>query len=552
MLQHISIKHYALIESLEISLGTGLNILTGETGSGKSIILGALGLMLGDRAETRVVQEGKPKCIVEGTFLMDGLGLEPLFAENDLDFFPSTTIRREISAAGVSRAFVNDTPVNLKVLREISLRLIDIHSQHQTLQINDHNFQLDTLDRYAGAAKERAAYAKCFANYSRTQKALDEAHEYERLLRKDREFTEFQLRELEAAGLDSIDEAAMEEEFNMLTNAEEISARLQTALMLLSEGNEPATTNLRLARDGMDALSGYSKTYAELAERLRSVLIETDDIASEIDRLSSKVESDPGRLAELNEVRNSLFKLEQKHGISGLAALIELRENLRAKLKSSDNAAEEIDKLQKQLSEQQKELIAAGELLRKVRKAGQAKFPGEIEKILRSLSMEQARFEVYLEPAEKPTATGLDKIQMLFSANAGKKPEILRLVASGGELSRLMLAVKKITAEASPRTTIVFDEIDTGVSGEVAHAMGNIMRQMARGLQVLCITHLPQIAAKGEFHYKVFKLTDNGVARTDIAALNANDRIVEIAQMLSGAKTSDAALANAKELLGVN
>ncbi len=552
MLQHISIKHYALIESLEISLGAGLNILTGETGSGKSIILGALGLMLGDRAETRVVQEGKPKCIVEGTFLMEGLGLEPLFAENDLDYFSTTTIRREILATGVSRAFVNDTPVNLKLLRELALRLIDIHSQHQTLQINDHNFQLDTLDRYAGAAKERTAYLRCYANYTGTVKALDDAQERERVLRKDREFTEFQLRELEEAALDGIDDEMMEEEFNLLTNAEEISARLQASLQALSEGNEPAAANIRLARDSMNSLSGYSKSYAELAERLKSVLIETNDIASEIDRFTSKVEADPARLAGLNDVRNALFRLEQKHGVSGLAALIELREVLRNNLKSSDSAAEEIEKLEAQLLVQNNELLAAGKALSAVRKKSVVKFPGEIESILKSLNMAQARFEVHLEPADKPTPSGLDKIQMLFSANAGKKPEVLRLVASGGELSRLMLAVKKITAEASPRTTIVFDEIDTGVSGEVAHAMGNIMLQMARGLQVLCITHLPQIAAKGEHHYKVFKVTDNGVARTDIASLNSNDRVVEIAQMLSGAKTSDAALANAKELLGVN
>ncbi len=552
MLKQLSIKNYALIESLEITFGEGLNILTGETGSGKSIILGALGLMLGDRAESRVVQEGKAKCIVEGTFTMEGLDIAPLFAENDLDIFPETTIRREISATGVSRAFVNDTPVNLKVLREIGLRLIDIHSQHQTLQINDHNFQLDTLDRYAGAAAERAVYASHYQQRAATQKKLDEARERERNLQKDRDFTEFQLRELDAAGLDSIDEAGLEEELNMLGNAEDITARLQSVIRALSDGQDPASHSLRSARDAMDALSGFSRAYAELAGRLRSALIEVVDIGTETERLASKVEFDPARLSELNEVQNTFFRLEQKHGVTGIAALIALREALRAALRSSDNVAEEIALLEQHLAVHSKQLIAAAEALSKRRRKALSTFPKEIEQLLKSLNMAQAKFEILLETADKPMPNGMDKIQMLFSANAGRKPEALKLVASGGELSRLMLAVKKITAEASARSTIVFDEIDTGVSGEVAHAMGTIMKQMAGGLQVLCITHLPQIAAKGEHHFKVYKVTEKGVARTDIAALNANDRIVEIAQMLSGAKTTDAAMANARELLSIN
>jgi len=552
MLQHISIRHYALIEHLEIQFDEGLNILTGETGSGKSIILGALSLILGDRAESRVVQEGKQKCVVEGIFKLEGENLIDWFNRADLDYDVQTTLRREILSNGKSRAFINDTPVNLKVLRDLAMRLLDIHSQHQTLQINDSGFQLEIVDRFAETQMELTQYRSVYKAYSESIQKLSRLIAEGLEARKEMDFVHFQLEELESIKLEEIDEESIEESFQLLTNAEDIALRLNSTLEYLSDGDQPAMPALRSAVETMNHIAGFSKSYGELAERLKSSLIELDDVSREIELLAGKVEVDPRELERINELRATIFKLEQKHGISGVAALISLRNEKKQRIEFNDHVEDEIAETESVLKELKVKLITTAEVLSVKRQKKMPSFSVEIVSLLKILNMKQARFEVQFEKTENPTVDGYDRLSMLFSANAGRKPEQLKHVASGGELSRLMLAVKKMSSNVSQRTTIVFDEIDSGVSGEVANSMGRIMKDMAQGMQVICITHLPQIAAKGTAHYKVFKSEENGQTKTGIVRLDENDRIGEIAQMLSGSVTTEAALANARDLLYLN
>ncbi len=461
-------------------------------------------------------------------------------------------MRREILANGKSRAFVNDTPVNLKVMRDLGMRLLDIHSQHQTLQINDPSFQLDIIDRFAETQTEYASYRTLYLEHSRLSKELQKMKEQAREGKNELDFIRFQHEELESAGLDKIDEAAIEESFNMLSNAEEISLKLSQILGLLSEGEQPAVQTLAQAREQMDHIGGYAKSYEELADRIKSTAIELDDIAREVERLAGKSESDPEELARINEIRSAIFRLEQKHGVQGVEALKTLRDELSDRLFSNDDLDERIEKAEKELAQLEAALLKAGQKLHDKRAKALPGFSKEIVAVLKLLNMKQAQFEVLLEMAADPSTDGYDRIQMLFSANAGRKPEQLKHVASGGELSRLMLAVKKLSARATQRTTIVFDEIDAGVSGEVADSMGQIMKEMAAGMQVICITHLPQIAAKGTAHFKVYKSIEKNLATTRIDRLEEASRVVEIAQMLSGARTTDAALANARDLLYMN
>lgn len=550
MLRHLFIKHYALIERLEISLDDQLNILTGETGSGKSILLGAMSLLLGERADLSAVQKGQSKCIVEGTFGVGGMQLEPIFEAHDLDFDPETLIRREILASGKSRAFINDTPVNLKVLKAIGTRLVDLHSQHQTLQINDPLYQLGILDRFAHSADLLEAYRQKYEAWIAASKALGEAKEANQKLRQNIDFMKFQLAELEAAHLDDLDAEELEEQYNLLANADAISSGVSQALEATSEGEVNALAALRTAVEAMRPLSGYAEAYRELSERLASVQIEVDDIARELDQWLNKVEADPGQLAALESRRNSLFSLQQKHGVDTVEALCSLRDALSEEVNRVDGFDEELAQLERDKKAAQEAVAKSGAALSAHRQKHIADLCRGILETVAALNMPDAAFEVKLEPLDKPSPQGMDKAVFYFSANAGHAPAPLREVASGGELSRLMLAVKAMSSKSGQRPTIVFDEIDTGVSGEVAHSMGRIMKQMAAGTQLLCITHLPQIAAKGNAHFKVYKTQVDGRAQTRMSQLAEADRVEEIAQMLSGARTTAAALTNAKELLG--
>jgi DNA repair protein RecN (Recombination protein N) len=549
MLSQLSIKHYALIENLDLQPGKGLNILTGETGSGKSIILGALGLLLGERADMRAVQEGKNKCIVEAVFHIEGMDMQGLFEIHDLDYDAHSTLRREILATGKSRAFVNDTPVNLKVLREIGMKLIDIHSQHQTLQINDPRYQLNVLDTFAGSAHEMSSYQAAYAKYVEARHALEAAIVADQKSRQNLDFVRFQLKELEAAGLEGVDAQELEEELNLLSNADEIAGGLGKSVTALSDDERGASLALRMAIEGLSPLRPYARQYEELYQRLKSAEIELNDVAADLESLLSKVDVDPQRLAKLEALQGKIFALEQKHGVLGVEALRELCKQLQAQVEGVDHFDERLEELRNEERTARDVAVKAAALLSAKRKSVAGPLARSIAELLSSLNMPQAKLELKMEALPEPGANGMDKVAFYFSANAGQKPAPLKDVASGGELSRLMLAIKRLTARNAGRSTIVFDEIDTGVSGEVAHSMGRIMRGMAEGLQVICISHLPQIAAKGSTHFRVFKEIRDGRSITDIALLDKEARVNEIAQMLSGAKTTEAALTNARELL---
>ena len=547
MLTHLSIRHYALIDHLEIDLSDGLNIVTGETGSGKSIILGALSLILGERAEKRVVKAGQKKCIVEGAFSLDAEKWQGIFDDNDLDFEPNSILRREVLASGKSRAFVNDTPVNLKLMREIALELVDIHSQHQTIQLNNPEFQLGVIDAYAKAGEEKKSYDKAFNSYSASQKKLIELENNLAQDKREMDFVAFQLNEFKEINLDQIEEEEMEEEYKMLSNSEEIAQKLHGAVELLSEGDTPILANLKEVGGLMSDISEYSSFYKELNERIKSAIIELDDIASEAQDASGDIEMNPERLAQLDDIRAVIFRLEQKHMVQGVAALKARRDELAQRVSGSEKLEEAIDLLQKEVKEGLESTRKAGEVLTKKRKAASSKFTDSLEDLLGMLNMKKASFELHFEKLDHPSPNGYDRLEMRFSANPGRKPEPLKNVASGGELSRLMLSIKRLSA--SHGRTIILDEIDTGVSGEVAHSMGKIMKEMGSNQQVISITHLPQIASKGQTHYKVFKEESDKSTITRIERLEEKERVVEIAQMLSGAETTAAAMDNARDLL---
>ncbi len=549
MLKHLSIKNYALIESLEIEFDRGLNILTGETGSGKSIILGALGLLIGDRAETRVVQDGMAKCIVEGSFDLTNKSLESVFDKYDIDFEEITLIRREILSSGKSRAFINDTPVKLNVLKDIGMRLLDIHSQHQTIQINDPKFQLSVVDRNAQTAEELKSYQECFQQWKTTRRDLEIARKAATESRNESDFIRFQLNELREANLDTMDAESIEEEYNTLAHAEDITRALSESAGFLSEQENAVLQSIKESKERIDRIAHLAKGYSVIAQRLQSVYIEIDDIVQEIEQMRDGVEADPMQLELLEEKRSIIFRLEKKHVVNGVQELIEKRNELQARLDETDNLEERIAKLENKALTEFQNLAEAGKKLSDKRRKTLDSFSKEIQSVLKVLNMKAARFEIDLIPLEDPSERGFDAIEMRFSANAGRKPEPLKYVASGGELSRLMLAIKNISANSTERKTILFDEIDTGVSGEVANAMGTIMKEMALDLQVICITHLPQIASKGTAHFKVYKRKTSGKENTHIERLNPEERVVEIAQMLSGASTTQAALQNAKDLL---
>ncbi|MCH2215771.1 MAG: DNA repair protein RecN [Flavobacteriales bacterium] len=550
MLAHLSIRHYALIDHLEIDFQDGLNILTGETGSGKSIILGALGLILGERAEKRVVMEGETKCIVEGTFLLDEGKWKPVFQSNDLDFDGQSILRREVLESGKSRAFINDTPVNLKVLREVALDLVDIHSQHQTIQLNNPQFQLDVVDAFAGAQSKKSKYSELFHEYTSLKKRLTILEEKLVNERREIDFVNFQLGELKEVDLDAIDELEIEEEFKVLSNSEEIATKLHGALHLLGEGDTPILNGLKQASDLLADISEYAAGYKELYDRIKSTIIELEDVEGELNSSAEKVEINPDRLSQLEELKSSIFKLEQKHMVSGVEELVKRREELSERLSGTENLESEIEELKIDLDRIYGHLVKAGEALSKMRQSISKRFKASLQELLGMLNMSKARVEIEFTKTAEPQSSGFDQVELLFSANVGRSLEPLKNVASGGELSRLMLSIKKLSAGEGK--TIILDEIDTGVSGEVAHSMGKIMKEMGQNQQVLSITHLPQIASKGQAHFKVFKEEFASRTETRIERLSENERVEEIASMLSGKETTAAAIDNAKELLLAN
>ena len=549
MLISLSIKNYVLIDHLVIDFASGLTTITGETGSGKSIMLGALGLVLGERADVRALRNPERKCVIEGTFDITNLELAELFEAMDVDLEPQTLLRREINKNGKSRAFINDTPVTLSHLRELAMRLIDIHSQHQTLQVSSAEFQLNVIDSFAGSTAKFRQYQKVFAEHKNCLQKLKELEEANRQARQDLDYFQFQASELQSAALETIELSALEEELQTLENAGEIVSALGYSAEVLT--GEPAGTiaTLTEVRNTLNKISGFNSRFKNLADRIQSCLLELKDAAAELENGNLAGETDPQREQELRDKLNAIYHLQNKHGVRTVEELRELQNQFENKIQSSENLEEEIVQVTEQLGKLRNELFKTGEELAALRQEAAKPLTAEIQNILTGLNMAEAKLKIEFLPLEEPTAAGLYKVQLLFQANKGSASELLQKVASGGELSRVMLGIKAVLVKSGNLPTIIFDEIDTGVSGDTAQKMGAILEQMGRRMQVICITHLPQIAARGNSHLKVVKTSDEKTTHTSILPLSAEEKTEEIARMLSGARTTDAALANARELL---
>jgi len=549
MLQRLSISNYALIDNLEISFDKGLNILTGETGAGKSIILGALSLILGQRAESRYFFNQQKKCVIEGSFKIDGFHLKSFFEDNDLDYEAETVLRREISADGKSRAFVNDTPVNLTSLKSLGEKLIDIHSQHATLEINDPEFQLLIVDSVAKHSDLLNEYRAKFKAYKKSTSHLQQLINEADKAKADLDYYQFQFDELEKASLSADEQALLEQELYALNNAGEIKRNLLSAYYLMNEGEAAALIQLKEAGQQLSSLEKFNPEITELHQRLNSTIIELKDIAAEIDTLEQKTHTNDIRAEEINTRLSIIYNLQKKHRVNNNADLLQIQDDLSAKIQQAVFGDEAIEKLQKQLVIDKKELAGLAEKL----SASRTKIIPTIEKqvldTLAEMGMANSALNIHSSVASELTKDGIDQIKFLFSANKGHALAEMSKVASGGELSRLMLSIKSLVAQNTALPTIIFDEIDTGVSGEVANQVGQIMEKLANNLQVITITHLPQIASKGQSHYFVYKDEEGATTNTRIKQLDQQERVLEIAKMLSGDKPGESALQNARELL---
>ncbi len=557
MLQRLTISNYALIDDLEISFDKGLNILTGETGAGKSIILGALSLILGQRAESRYFFNQQKKCVIEGLFKISGFHLKSFFEDNDLDYETETLLRREISADGKSRAFINDTPVNLTVLKALGEKLIDIHSQHATLEINDPDFQLlvvDSVAKHDGLLNDYRTKFKLYKkSIAQLQQLIDEADK----AKADLDYFQFQFDELEKANLAADEQELLEQELFTLNNAEEIKRNLLGAYYLMNEGETSAIIQLREAGHQLSSLEKFNAEITELYQRLNSAVIELKDIAAEIETIEQRTHTNEARAEEVNTRLSLIYNLQKKHRVNTNAELLQLQNDLSDKIQQAIFGDEAIEKLQKQIAADKTELEGLAAQL----SANRTKIIPTIEKqVLETLAeMGMANSSLKIQPPPPPKGgasevvlgpDGTDHITFLFSANKGHALAEMSKVASGGELSRLMLSIKSLVAQNTALPTIIFDEIDTGVSGEVANKVGQIMEKLADNLQVITITHLPQIASKGQSHYFVYKDDEGATTYTRIKQLNEKERVTEIAKMLSGDKPGESALQNARELLG--
>ena len=551
MLKRLAISNYALIDNLDITFSNDLNILTGETGAGKSIILGALSLILGQRAEGKYFFNQQKKCVIEGIFLVSGFHLTDFFQDNDLDYEPETLLRREISADGKSRAFINDTPVNLATLKKLGEKLIDIHSQHATLEINDEDFQLLVIDTIAANQDILNTYNSTFKTYKRTQSRLKEMIIQSDKSKADIDYFQFQFDELEKANLSEHELAQLEQELDILIHSEEIKRSLLTAIDILSESDSAVITQLKEASISLGTAEKYNTEIRGLNERINSSLIEVKDILAEIESIEQKSFIDDTRMETINERLNVIYSLQKKHRVSSNIELIRIREELSNKLSSIVFADEDIEKLKLEHENLHAQLLEISGELHRSRMASIPKVEESVKATLQDVGMPNAVLQINNErlPDGKFDLNGIDQIKFLFSANKGQAPLPMNKVASGGELSRLMLSIKSLIAVHTALPTIIFDEIDTGISGEVALKVGNIMEKLSENMQVIAITHLPQIAARGNSHYTVYKDEQSEITYTNIHKLNSEERIMEIAKMLSGNNPGESAIMNAKELL---
>jgi DNA repair protein RecN (Recombination protein N) len=549
MLKQISIQNYALIDKLDVEFTEGLTIITGETGAGKSILLGALGLIAGGRSDTQALQDKTKKCIVEAVFNIKDYALKDFFTANELDYEHTTSIRREINPEGKSRAFVNDTPVTLNQLKELAEYLIDIHSQHQTSTLNGSAFQLSVVDAFADHTAILEEYSLGFKKYKVLEKQLKELSEKESQAKKDLDYFQFQFNELEDANLQPDQQLAMEQELETLNNAEDIKSNLSKAAFGLNGGEQNLLTSLNEIKIILSSMAKFKTEISDLSTRLSSSFIELKDITNELESIEQDIVYDPKRIEELSQRLDAIYRLQQKHQVKTVDELIAIKNDLSDKLLDFSSLETEIEKVKLELNALQHSLVLLAKKMTDNRKKAIPKIEKEIASLLSSLSMPNAQIKVEQLEAELLTANGFDKVVFLFSANKGSEFKELNKVASGGELSRLMLSIKSMIAKLTALPTIIFDEIDTGVSGDVADKVGSIMNQMAENMQVITITHLPQIASKGKSHLFVYKEDKENKTYSNIKKLSSEERIREIAKMLSTGTPTPAAISNAKELL---
>lgn len=550
MLINLQIKNFALIDNLQLQLDDGFTTITGETGAGKSILLGALSLLLGKRADLSSVKNPEQKCVVEGIFAIADYGFEGFFVEQDLDYEERSIVRREILPSGKSRAFINDTPVKLSVLENFGNRLIDIHSQHETLSVGNPDYQFKIIDALAGNHSLLKNYRENHALFLKLKGDLEKLKAEQKEADAAYDYNQFLLKELQDADLKSGMQEELEEQYERLANVETIKEKLGEASERLRQEELGGLEILRETHNRLSDIEGFSAAYKSLKERLNSARLELEDVANEMENELEKLEDDPETLQFTNDRLQVLYTLQKKHEVSSVEELILIRENLSEKVAVTESAEESLAKLEKELSVVESTTKEAAIQLHESRKSAIPGFVSSVEKILSELGMSDSRLTIELKQEKHFYSRGMDEMNWLFSANKGSEFKVLKKTASGGELSRITLAIKSILAQYSKLPTIIFDEIDTGVSGEIAQKMGDIMASMGENMQVISITHLPQIAAKGKQHFKVYKETEEKVTRTKIIKLNQGERIAELSAMLGGKENRESAEAHAKALLG--
>ena len=550
MIKSLSIINFALIKELELIPAPGLNVITGETGAGKSIMMGALGLLMGRRADSKALWDVSKKCQIEGHFDISAYELQSFFETYELDYETETIIRREVSPNGKSRAFINDTPVNLEVLKTFALKLMDIHSQNESLNLGNHQYQLDVLDQFSLNVRQLKAYKRAYEIYQRRKKVYEELVLWHSTSRKNQDYERHNLQELEDAGLDDIDLESLEQNLTTMQHAEEIKLKLSQAIHLLDEGDFSVIKQLELLDNLMISISSLSGTFKEAQARITSSLIELKDVFEVLLEKREQIEFDPQRIAEFNEQRSLIYRLQQKHELHTMKGLIDLREQLSEKLDEIDHLDEKLTASKEQMDLAMNQLMIHGTALSKLRQQSALNFEQEITDIIHEIGIENGRVKIEIEVIE-PNKNGINKCSIQFSANKGVAPQSLTNIASGGELSRLIFAIKYLIADKIALPTLIFDEIDTGISGEIAIKMVKMMKTMAKNHQVISISHLPQFAAGGEAHFFVYKDHSADKSVTKIKELVAEERIEAIAQMIAGAHPTESAFKSARELLSL-
>lgn len=549
MLINLSIKNYALIDNLNVNFTGGFTTITGETGAGKSILLGGLSLVLGKRADMTSLKDKGSRCVIEAIFDIKNYNLESFFSKHDLEYDSNTIVRREIHPGGKSRAFVNDSPLTLDILTQLGKRLVDIHSQHQTLQLTEHDFQLKLIDAFADNTKILNSYNNKLVKYKATLQEFDELIEFQKNANKEHDYNTFLLNELDAVYLEDGLQEKLEDQYQQLNNVEAVLENLSKGNHLLKDEQMGIVTLLQELKLISGKLSVIGSKFANLKERIDSVFIELKDIAEEIQILQESIEPDPGKLEEINTKLQVIYDLQRKHDVSNVSELIVIRESLTNKVSATQNLEDEIQNKRNLLEAQKNELDKDANLLSVRRKTVIPEIKEKLEHSLHSLGLPNATFNIEVIPTEDYKINGIDTLVFLFSANKGSDYNTLKKVASGGELSRIMLVIKSILARYEQLPTLMFDEIDSGVSGEISNRMGDIMQEMSRNMQVFSITHLPQIASKGDHHFKVFKTDKGDSTQTQMKELLEDERVFELAEMLGGKSLSESALAHARELL---